>query len=443
MGRVLYLKFIGARAIQEAKNRGLGGSKPLALLERDLVIDCDEKAWADGVRPGDTLRQARISSPACQVIRVSGVGGEHLKEILDVLAGLSPYVEPVADQNGMFVDISLTASATKILDLLNGLYQMAFAAVSNSKLISRAACDLFMQEYVGRARISSGKTKWGSLHQENGRVVAVIDDGKEKAFISGAPLDSLWMAPPEVLSTLRSLGLKKVKDLQEVSTAALAGRAGDWAVMVKRWASGEEHSRIQALYPPPSLTKEVNFLEPVPVQREVFDDALKVLAASLIEKGVGFKSIRLSLSGDLQALSGNASGERKFVRPVSSLETMRVAVDAIFEEIVAGADSALPFPALSGFRLKLDDIAPVQAKPSPLFDTGAIAKPKVVPVALGLALFGLEDKFGDRAVTWGKKETEAERFKPEIMRREKMLSIWDPMRPEHFDQAFGQIAVGG
>jgi hypothetical protein len=447
MSRVLYLKFIGARARQEAKDRCLTGSKPLVLLDGELVIDCDKDAWDDGVRPGDTLRQARISSPVCEVVRVSGAGGERLTAILDVLAKFSPYVEPVADQSGVFVDISPATSLREILSALNGMYFKAFAAVSSSKLISRAACDLFMEDCLDGVKVPSGKAKWGSLRQENDLVVASIDSGKEKAFISGAPIDSLWMVPPEVLSMLRSLGLKKVKDLQEVSVSHLAERIGDWATMVKRWAAGVEHSKVQALYPPPSLTKEVDFLEFVPLQKDLFLDALKELSASLVEKGVGFKSISLSISGDFKPLSGNLSGERKFVRPVCSLEAMKAAVNAILDGFLeeirhrSQAGPAPSVPVLSGFRLRLDDITPVQAKPSPLFAAGVAPEPKVIPVALGLALFGLEDKFGDGAVTWGKSENLSE-FKPEIMRREKMLSFWDPMRPQVFEE-IAAAAVGG
>lgn len=457
MGRVLYLKFLGARAIQEAKNNGLRSGKPLVVLDRDLVIDCDDKAWACGVRPGDTLRQAMISSPACRVLKVSGPGGESLGDILDILAKVSPYVEPAADQSGVFVDIPLDADPAEILDSLDGLYSKVFAGVSSSKLISRAACDLFMREYLERGKVSSGNTKWGFLRQENRRlsrsdrpqeedqvsvrVMAVIDGGKERTFISGAPVDCLWMAPPEILSTLRSLGLKKVKDLREVSTSALVERTGDWAVLVKRWAAGEERSRVQALYPPPTLTKEVSFVEPVQLQKELFYGALKELAADLIEKGLGFKTIRLSMAGDFKTLSGNSSVERKFVRPVSSFEVMRVAVDSMLEGILKDISSS--GPALSGFSVNLADIVPVQAKPSPLFNTEPVAKPKDIPVALRLALFGLEDKFGDGVVTWGEKDTGGERFNPEIMRREKMLSIWDPMRLQVSEQLPEPASVGG
>ena len=103
-------------------------------------------------------------------------------------------------------------------------------------------------------------------------------------------------------------------------------------------------------------------------------------------------------------------------------------------------------PAISGFSVTLSGIASTQAKPSPLFHGEASAKPKAIPVALKLALFGLEEKFGDRTVTWGKKDTESERFNREIIRREKMLSIWDPMRLPVFGE-LGELpdasSVGG
>jgi|GEM_PF-785077 len=481
MGRILYLRFLGARAIQEAKRSGLRSEKPLVVLERDLVVDCDHKAWDDGVRPGDTLRQARISSPTCRVLRVSGTGGEYLEDILDILAKVSPYVEPSADQNGVFVDIPLESEPGKILDLLSGLHFKVFAGLSCSKLVSRAVCDLLLGEYLERGKVSSGNTAWGSVYYEplrsdraqgdgqaGGRVVAVVTSGREKTFLSVAPLDCLWMAPSEILSTLRSLGLKKVRDLREVSASALADHIGDWAVMVKRWADGEERSRVQALYPPPTLSKQVGYIEPVPLQKELFYSALKELAALLIEKGVGFKTIKLSLTGDFKT-SSEQVGERKFVRPVASLEVMRTAVDAIVEGILKDVSSSAPdfapmpdggptpdsgltpdggptpdfVPAVSGFNVSLAGIAPVQAKPSPLFHGEASAKPRVIPVALKLALFGLEEKFGDRTVTWGKKDTESERFNPEIVRREKMLSIWDPMRPPVFGEIPEPVSAGG
>lgn len=462
MGRILYLKFLGARAIQEAKKQDLSCEKPLAILERDLVLDCNEKAWDDGVRPGDTLRQARIASPMCRVLRVGGIGGEHLEDILEALAKISPYIEPSPDQNGVFVDIPHDSAPEEILDLLGGLYFCAFAGLSSSKLVSRAVCDLLMKEYLGRGKVSAGNTLWGSVRYEasrsapqregqegedggrtGSRVVAVVTAGREKAFLAWAPLDSLWMAPTEILSALKSLGLKKVRDLREVPVSALAEHIGDWAYMVKRWADGEERSRVQALYPPPTLSREVNFIEPVPLQKELFHGVLKDLAACLIEKGVGFKTLRLSLSADFQMFSGNPSGERKFVRPVASLDVMRAAVDAIVESILKDI-SPDSVPAISGFSIELGGIAPVQAKPSPLFHMDAPVRPKAIPVALKLTLFGLEEKFGDRAVTWGKRDAESERFDPEIIRREKMLAIWDPMRPPVFEEPVAPgVSVGG
>jgi hypothetical protein len=57
MKSILYITFIGARAFYERKNRSIKDGIALAVIESGVVIDCDQKAWSDGVRPGDTLRR--------------------------------------------------------------------------------------------------------------------------------------------------------------------------------------------------------------------------------------------------------------------------------------------------------------------------------------------------------------------------------------------------
>jgi hypothetical protein len=432
MGRILYFNFIGARASHERRSRCVKNAA-LVILEQNLVLDCDEKAWLDGVRPGDTLRQARIASPGCQVVRLRDAGDSAgLKEMLDALSTLSPYVEPSADGKGIFVDVSPGTSIPELAAFLRksgggeeACSFQAFIGQASSKLAARASSDWIFREYAGGRRIFPGKTAWGGVDRGEEYFLASVDEGREKAFLSGAALDCLWPAPPEVLSALRSLGLKKVRDIREVPLAGLIRHIGDWAFLVKEWSEGEDRTPVRALYPPPCIVKEVSFQEPVPLEKILFIPALKGLASELVEKGVGFKVMRVSLSGDFPALFR----ERKFVRPVSSLEAMKTALGAILEEVSRESGAVLSCPVLAGFTLKLDGIAPVQAKPVSLLSDAREIR-KAVPVALGLAISGIERKFGDEALSWGRSGDQGMGFKPEIMRREKMLSLWDPMRPE-------------
>ena len=432
MNTILYLNFIGARASHEMRTRCLKESTALVVLEEDLVADCDEEAWLDGVRPGDTLRQARIASPGCQVVRFREAGDtEGLKEILDALSRVSPYIEPSTDGRGIFVDVSPGVSIPELAAFLGksaggeSVSFQAFIGEARSKLLARASSDWLFREYVEDRRIFPGKTAWGGVDRGEGYFLASVHEGREKAFLSGAALNSLWPAPPEILSVLRSLGLKKVRDVREVPLTGLVRHIGDWAFLVKEWSEGEDRTPVKALYPPPCIEKEMSFQEPIALEKALFAPALKGLSSALVEKGVGFKVMRVSLSGDFPALYR----ERKFVRPVSSLEAMKTALGAILDEVSRECGAVLSCPVVSGFTLKLDEIAPVQAKPIPLISDSARGVKKAVPVALGLAIAGIERKFGDEAVSWGRPDDHGIGFKPEIMRREKMLSLWDPMRP--------------
>jgi hypothetical protein len=430
MGLILHFNFIGARAFRERKVRGLKGGVALVILERDLVTDCDEKAWLDGVRPGDTLRQAKIASPACQVVRLRGLReSDGLKEILDALSRISPYIEPSADGSGVFAAVAPGQFVQLVPGLLSPAregFSQAFIGEGGSRLVAKASSDWLFREYAGNRKVLPGKTAWGKIEWGDGYFLASVDEGKEKAFLSGATLDSLWPAPPEILSTLRSLGLKKVRDIREVPLVGLARHIGDWAFPVKEWAEGEDRSPVKALYPPPCLVKEVSFQEPVPLSEALFEPALRDIASELVEKGIGFKAMQISISGDFPGLFR----ERKFVRPVSSFEAMRNALGAALGEFSRKEGAVLSCPVVSVFALRLDEIAPVQAKPVSLIAGGTREVRTAVPVALALAISGIEQKFGDEAVNWGRADDLGMGGRPEIARREKMLSMWDPMRPD-------------
>jgi len=457
MRSILYFNFIGARAFYERRARGLKPDIPLAVVEDDSVIDCDEGAWLDGVRPGDTVRQAKIASPRCQIARIHGAGDSltAMKEILDVLLKVTPYIEPSPDGNGVFLDVTpgipvgdLMLSFQKITGSEGFPFYRVFAGENGTKLLAKAACQHLSREYAEGGRIFPGKTPWGKVERRSGYILASVDRGKEKLFLSNANIECLWPAPPDVLGTLRSLGLKKVKEVREVPLSGLSRHLGDWAFLVKKWVEGEDRSLVKALYPPPCIVREVNYAEPVMLAKEIFKPAVKSLADELIEKEIGFRSMRLLASGDFPAFSR----ERKFLRPVSSEGALSTAINAMIDEVEANtgvvrrpvdasaANGAIDKSigntegdmhlSISGFSIQLSEVAPAQVRPLSLLVDGERLVSKAVPVSLGLAISGIERKFGGEALSWGCSGDPETGFTPEIARREKMLSVWDPMRPE-------------
>ncbi len=430
MGQVIsYLTFIGAKAHWERAARNLNPEVPLAVISQGVVQDCDEKAWKNGVRPGDTLRQAKIAAPGCQVVKSAGSdAGDigHLKGILDVLATASPFLEPSEDGKGVFIDLPQDAPAASLFPSLSGMFAKAFVGSSRSKMLAKSAAIWISEQYAVNQKVLPGKVGWGTIKHAQDYLWADIEAGKEKVFLSNAPIKLLWQAPPEVIFTLTSLGLKKIKDIQKVGAYDLSRQIGDWAYLVKEWASGEDRSRVKPLYPPMVITRETDFQEPVVPHIEMLEPRLREIAKELSEKGLGCQTIRLTLTGDFPALSR----QKNLARTTCSLASIRLSAKSLLEEMIReGGERVSQSPSVTGFRLTVADLVAVFSKPASLF--GPLERERedrAIPVSLGLALDGLEGKFGQNAVTWGKKDKEDRRFKPEVMRREQMLSVWDPMR---------------
>ncbi|HHW25832.1 MAG TPA: hypothetical protein GXX23_00620 [Firmicutes bacterium] len=427
MGQVVsYLTFIGAKAHWERLSRNLNPEVPLVVMSGSLVQDCDEKAWRSGVRPGDTLRQAKIAAPGCQVIKSAGDDIGHLKGILDALSTASPLLEPSEDGSGVFIDLPQETPVVSYFPSLSGMFAKAFVGSSRSKMLAKSAAIWISEQYASNQKLFPGKVGWGSLKQAEDYLWADIEAGKEKVFLANAPIKLLWQVPAEVIFTLTSLGLKRIKDLQKISAYDLSRQIGDWAYPIKEWANGEDRSRVKPLYPPMSITREADFQEPVVPCIEMLEPKLGEIARELSEKGLGCRTIRLSLNGDFPVLSR----QKKLARTACSLPSIRLAVKSLLEEMILEAGTQVPQnPSVTGFCLTLSDLSPVFSKPISLFGPlDRETETRAIPVSLGLALDGLESKFGHNAVTWGKKDKEDRRFKPEVLRREQMLSIWDPMR---------------
>ncbi len=449
MGQVVsYLTFIGAEAHNERSSRGLNPEVPLVVMGRGIVRDCDKKAWKSGVRPGDTLRQAKIAAPGCRVVNSAANDAghlNHLKGILDVLATASPFLEPSEDGSGVFIALPSDIPIASFFPALSGMFYKAFVASSRSKMVAKSGAIWLSDQYIANQaankanrsnkRVLPGEIAWGTISQGENYLRAEIEAGKEKAFLANAPLRLLWQVPPEVISTLTSLGLKKIKDIQKVGAYDLSRQIGDWAYLVKDWANGDDRSTVKPLYPSVVISRDTNFQEAVVPHIEMFEPKLREMTKELTEKGLGCQTLELSLTGDFSTLSRR----RKLARTACALESLRLSVKSLLEEMILGNSSLMSQnPSVTGFCLTVSDLAAVHPKPVSLF--GSLereTKTQTIPVSLGLALDGLEGKFGQNTVAWGKKDKEDRRFKPEVMRREQMLSIWDPMRIE-----VGQ-AVGG
>lgn len=432
MVNIFYLSFLGARAAQERVNRKLNIGLPLVIATQNIVLDCDKKAFKEGIRPGDTIRQAKITSPVCQVIKTDQKNAMQLKNILDVLLRITPYVEPDENGNGVFCELPPGESFHEIISLLKHMYFMVIAGNSKSKFAAKAASLWIMQRYFENQKILAGKKPWGYIDIGNDYIITAIENGKEKTFLSKMPLSSLWPLPPKIVSTLYSLGMKNLKDLQEISLDELSHQIGDWAYPVKEWASGKDRIRIKQLYPQPCIIKEINIQEPISVLRiDFLEPTLKEISEELIGNGIGFKKMTICISGDFPSLEI----EKRSVRPICTFESLKVFTNTLLNKIqsqirkLLSSNTHKPLDVtISSVLFKFLDIVPVSAKPVLLLQT---LKENTIKrrtfFSLEQALFNINKKYGDQCIGWGS-DNQGIIFNPEILRREKMLSLWDPIR---------------
>ncbi len=436
MPSIHYFKFIGARAYQEKVDRKIDSNLPLAVSFQDSILDCDEKAFNDGVRPGDTIRQAKLASPLGRVVPVFNATSNELKDILDVFATITPFVEPDEEACGVFVEIPNDKSLSEIFALLNGMFYMAVVTKSRSKFLAKSSSAWTAQKLFQKRKIVSAKKPWGYVKTGANYILVDIKQGKEAIYSTGMPLSLLWPLPPDVISHLYALGFRTFKDLQQITANQLVPQIGDWAYLVVDWVNGRDRFPVKPLYPKPCIEKAINLENSMDnLSPQILEPALREVSEELIQNGTGFKHLTISLSGNFAPVVR----EKKLVRPVCRFESLQVVASKLFEEMRLELEHDVLCQA-STVLLTFKDIDRVQVKQVALiqnFDDYKTRQAKVkhsdykgVSASLELALTGIEQKYGDSALIWGvnSKHKHSNIFKPEILRREKMLAFWDPIR---------------
>ncbi|NLC15253.1 MAG: hypothetical protein GX784_02875 [Firmicutes bacterium] len=421
MSEIHYFKLIGARAYQEKVNRKIDPGFPLAVSFQDSILDCDEHSFKDGVRPGDTIRQARLASPLCKIVPVSDPTSNELKHILDAFATMTPFIEPDTEGCGIFVEIPVGKPLDEGLALLDGMFHIAVVAKSRSKFLAKAGSVWTAQKLFRERKIRPGKKPWGYVETGANYISIDIKQGKEAVYSAGLPLSLLWPLPPDVISHLYALGFSTFKDLQQMVANRLTSQIGDWAYPVIDWVNGRDCSRVKQLYPKPYIEKAIPIENPMAdFTPRIFEPALREVSEQLIQSGTGFKHLTITLSGPFKPVVR----ERKAVRPVCRLDSLKTLVSQLFEEMLSELSHEV-LCRISAVSLIFKDIDRVPVAQMALGQSVSRNTAETC-VSLERALTGIEQKYGDSALIWGHKHSKV--FKPEILRREKMLAFWDPVR---------------
>ena len=423
MANVFYFKFIGARAQQERVNRSIGSDSSLAVAYQGTILDCDEKAFKEGVRPGDTVRQAKLASPFSQIISVSNGTSHTLTAIINALSAITPFVEPDEKDCGVFLDID-DKPVNEVLSLLTGMFYMTIVTKSRSKFLAKSSSIRIAQQVLNKRKIKSAQKPWGCVEVGTNYILVYVKPGKEAIYLANMPISFLWPLPSDTISILYSLGFKTFKDLQQVSPAQIASQIGDWASFVVDYAKGEDISQVKALDFAPYIEKTFEF------ESVKLDDVLKEISEELVRNNLGFEHLTVTFSGGFSPIVA----EKKMVRPVFGFESLRYITSNLIEEMTNRVGSEVLRRPLN-VSLLLEDLKKIPVKQMVLINTPSDARllsqnGHSVSASLESVFVSIEDKYGESALVWGAEHAKKQEsiFKPEILRREQMLSLWDPMR---------------
>ncbi len=311
------------------------------------------------------------------------------------------------------------------------MFHIAVVTKSYSKSLAKSSSVWASEKLFQNRKISSGKVEyikkpWGHLELGPNYALIDINPGKEAIYSASMPLSLLWLLPTDVISHLYALGLNTFKDLQLTTTNQLKDQIGDWAYMVVDWVKGMDRTSIKPIHPKPCIEKTVN-LDTAPdlLTPQVLEPALRETSEELIQKCIGFKHLTVTLSGNFPSMVQ----EKRLVRPVCKFEPLQAIVLKLLEKmlrelqhetLVEHVAVSLSFKAIEKMPVKQEAL--IQIQPG-----GGI---KGVPEALEVTLTGIEEKYGGLALIWGVNDghKHSKAFKSEVIRREKMLAFWDPVR---------------
>lgn len=335
----LWVPHFSAAAVERAEP-GLR-ERPLAIVSGASppahVLEANQPARADGVRPGMTEAEARARCPGL-VSRpcATEVLAAARHALLDAALAVSPRVEDSAP-GLVSIDIAGLARligppdaiARRLLALARAAGLPARVGVATSRTLARIAAALAPER------------------------VRVIPPGGEREVLARAPLAVLEL-PQELAATLARWGVSTLGELAALPRAGLATRLGAAGLRAHDLASGSDVEPFRAYTPPPyweearGLEWEIDSLGPL---AEILESALERLCARLRAAHLSADAVDLHLQ---LAAGGSEARTIRLASPTCEaapiLVLLRLAIEARSPEgpVTGVAVRAHPVPHRTG-----------------------------------------------------------------------------------------------
>ncbi len=350
---------------------------PLAVVEEGSVVYCTGPARAAGVRPGDSLVQARAACAGLAAVPLDPAGDRAaLRALAEAMFSLAPTVE-IAPPDGLLLDA--TGLARGGAEDVEG---------AEMRLAERALALCRSLGWRGRAALASGKGPAQALARHGTQEVSRAPAQDAAPVLAGLPLAALGL-PPGVEERLAAVGVTDAGALSRLPPETLAHRFGAAGAAAARLARGED-PRPLVPFVPETFPEEAWDLEGTDVgvlsSAEPILFAVKRLvdrvAARLAGRGLGAGKLRLTLVLDPR-------GEERLDLPLARPSADAALWMVPLRERIGGL--RLPAP-VRGLKLTVVEAAEVPAEQLAVGDRPEAAR------ALEVVLSRLASRLGEAAL---------------------------------------------
>lgn len=212
--------------------------------DRGVVASCSYETRQFGVHSGMPMKMARVLCPDAIVIRGnSGVYSKFSDMVTDIIKEQSPLFEK-SSIDEFYVDVTG-------MDKFFGTYQWA------KELREKIIRETMLPISFGLS-INKTVSKVGTSEAKPNNFIN-IPDGQEKSFLSPLSVKKIPMVGTQTYQLLRSMGIEKVKTVQEMPVELMESVMGKNGISLWKKAQGIDNSPVVAWNERKSISMERTF----------------------------------------------------------------------------------------------------------------------------------------------------------------------------------------
>ncbi len=214
--------------------------------DRGVVASCSYETRQYGVHSGMPMKMARLLCPDAIIIRGNSLVYTKFSEMItEIIKEQAPLFEK-SSIDEFYVDVSG-------MDKFYGCYQ--WAKELREKIIHETMLPISLGLSINKtvSKVGTGEAKPNGFQK--------ISDGEEKSFLAPLSVKKIPMVGDKTYHLLRSLGVEKIKTMQEMPMELMERVLGKNGIVLWKKAQGIDNSPVVAWHERKSISTERTFDE--------------------------------------------------------------------------------------------------------------------------------------------------------------------------------------